>query len=192
LGAIESEIDRFSDAVKEKDVLNRAGYINLRNRYMPEHLRHVFVFESPPSSGLYFYDETGDKSEWLFGALMKFLNFTPTNKREGLEYFARCGYLLVDATYEPIDGIKGNLDRGRELLTAVPALIADLESVDPAKKAPLLLVKKSVCMFLEPLLKQAGFDVLNNGVVLPFPVPYQQKRFLELIAKFHTPNDPHA
>jgi hypothetical protein len=62
----------------------------------------VTIAESPPASGKYFYDPTGATSEWLFAALMKQIGFSPSNKEEGLREFQRRGWILIDATYEPV------------------------------------------------------------------------------------------
>jgi hypothetical protein len=53
---------------------DRSAYISLRRRYEPERIRLVIIAESPPASGLYFYDETGAPGEPLFAALMKQLD----------------------------------------------------------------------------------------------------------------------
>jgi hypothetical protein len=46
-------------------------YLSLRSRYEPENIRLVIIAESPPASGLYFYNPTGARSEPLFAALMR-------------------------------------------------------------------------------------------------------------------------
>ena len=51
--------------------LTRAEYFCLRDRYLPDHRKIVVVLESPPKSGLYFYNPEGLVSEPLFRAMMK-------------------------------------------------------------------------------------------------------------------------
>ncbi len=85
--------------------MNKEYYFPLRNKYLPTNLKVVFVLESPPASGKYFYDEGGSLSEPLFSAMMKLLNFNPQSKRDGLRYFADSGHFLVDATYEPVNNL---------------------------------------------------------------------------------------
>lgn len=81
-------------------------YLQLRNRYRPTQIKTVFVLESPPASGKYFYDKSGLISEPLFSAMMELLNFKAKTKHDGLEYFADTGHFLVDATYEPVNELK--------------------------------------------------------------------------------------
>jgi len=51
--------------------LPRAEYMRFRERFLPAHRRIIFVLESPPKSGLYFYKPEGLTSEPLFSAMMK-------------------------------------------------------------------------------------------------------------------------
>ncbi len=89
--------------------MNEKYYLSLRNKYVPKNLKIVFVLESPPASGKYFYDKNGSVSEPLFSAMMKLLNFNPQDKRGGLKYFAESGYFLVDATYESVNQLRGQI-----------------------------------------------------------------------------------
>jgi hypothetical protein len=72
--------------------MNRDFYLNQRNNYHPDKLNLIFLLESPPVSGKYFYDETGKTTEPLFSAFMKFLNYSPSDKTDGLEHFKNEGY----------------------------------------------------------------------------------------------------
>ena len=83
----------------------RDNYLCLRRRYEPKQIRLVLIAESPPVSGRYFYDAAGALSEPLFAALMRHLNFSPGTKEDGLREFQRIGWLLVDATYEPVNAL---------------------------------------------------------------------------------------
>jgi hypothetical protein len=142
--------------------------------------------ESPPASGNYLYNESGKTTEPLFSALMKLLHVIPANKKEGLELFQEAGYLLLDATYNPVNKLKAK-ERKEAILSNFCLLLEDLERINPIKDIPLILVKANICRILEPLLKQEGFIVENNGVIVPFPAAGQQKRFFKRIGKFHHP-----
>ena len=80
----------------------RNEYLAFRRKFEPENIRLVIVAESPPASGKYFYNPAGAVSEPLFAAFMLQLGFTPTTKEMGLREFQRRGWILVDATYEPV------------------------------------------------------------------------------------------
>ena len=155
---------------------NKEYYLKLRNKYLPAKLNLIFILESPPASGKYFYDETGKISEPLFNELLKALNYKPVDKKDGLNFFKSRGYFLVDATYKPVNKLKGK-ERNNTILANFSNLIDDLVNIDSDKKTPLILVKANICQLLESRLLTKGFFVLNKGVVLPFPSTGQQKRF---------------
>lgn len=75
--------------------MNRDNYIRLRNKYHPNILNLIFLLESPPVSGKYFYDESGKTSEPLFNALMKLLDNKPADKNYGLDYLYQYLYRIV-------------------------------------------------------------------------------------------------
>ena len=156
--------------------MNKRYYLNLRNKYHPEELKLIFLLESPPVSGKYFYDETGKISEPLFSALMKLLNYNPDDKKDGLEFFKNKGYLIVDATYKQVNSLTGN-ERSTAILSDFNNLVDDLERICPKKEMPIILVKANICILLEERLTANGFNVINNGAIIPFPSHGHQNRF---------------
>jgi len=157
----------------------RNEYIALRRRYEPESIRLVIVAESPPASGKYFYNPTGAASESLFAALMKQIGFSPSTKEEGLREFQRRGWVLVDATYEPVNKGLPNSARDKVIERDYPLLRDDLARLTPKRSAPLILIKANVCRILKPKLVQDGFNVLNRDELVPFPSTGQQPKFHE-------------
>jgi hypothetical protein len=159
----------------------RNQYLALRRRYEPERVRLVIIAESPPASGKYFYNPEGVISEALFSALMKQLQFSPRTKDEGLRAFKRNGWVLVDATYEPVNKLTGS-SRDRAIEQGYPLLRDDLASLMPDRSAPLILIKENVCRILKPKLVQDGFNVLNGDRVIYFPSTGRQKNFHQQFA----------
>lgn len=159
-------------------------YLNLRNLHLPSQISTVFVLESPPVSGKYFYDESGKVTEPLFSAMMKLLDYVPATKKDGLEYFSSTEHVLVDATYEPVNTDKLNKnesERNGVILDSYTDLVNDLWSLGDAKEIGVVLIKANICRLLESRLKSDGFNVLNNGVILPFPSTGHSKEFSEIV-----------
>lgn len=156
----------------------RNEYLALRRPYEPENIRLVIIAESPPAGGLYFY-KAGRTGEPLFAAMMKQLGLSPTTKEDGLRKFQQRGWVLVDATYEPINKLGRDLNRDRDGMIdrAYPLLCDDLVSLMPDRLTPLVLIKANVCRILEPKLGQDGFRVLNGGIIIPFPSHGRQPEF---------------
>ena len=155
---------------------DRNAYLSMRRRYEPDVVRLAIVAESPPASGLYFYNPTGAISEWLFRALMQQLPFSPVNKESGLLEFQRRGWILVDATYEPVNELSPS-KRDEAIVGDYHLLRDDLTRLSPDRSVPLILIKENVCRLLEARLREDGFNVLNAGRVIYFPSHGRQKDF---------------
>jgi hypothetical protein len=155
----------------------RPIYLAYRKRYEPEKTKLLIIAESPPASGLYFYNPVGRVTEPLFTALMEQLGITCATKEEGLQSFQQSGWLLVDATYTPID--KGYSESLRNMVIEqdYEHLLADLLSLTPDKSVPIILIKSNVCRLLRPKLDRDGFRVLNGETIVFFPSSGQQGRF---------------
>jgi len=162
--------------------LTSAEYLRFRERYLPQHPKIIFVLESPPKSGKYFYDPEGLISEPLFSAMMKdVLAIKSSTKDEGLREFATRGFLLLDATYTPVNHPHlSPRERDEMILADWPLLVEELRKCGgPATK--LVLVKANVCRLLDSKLTGAGFTVLNHGKLIPFPSTGQQKKFRDVV-----------
>jgi hypothetical protein len=97
---------------------DRDYYLRLRRVHEPENIRLVIVAESPPASGKYFYDTTGSTKEPLFAAIMRQLDLSPTTKEIGLHELKQRGWVLVDATYQPVDKLTKDASHDRDEVIA--------------------------------------------------------------------------
>jgi len=172
-------------ASPSKSPITRQEYLSLRRRYEPERIRLVIIAESPPASGLFFYDPTGRPGEPLFKALMLQLDLTPRTKQDGLMEFQRSGWVLVDATYEPADKLDDS-SANNIIARDYPLLRHDLESLMPNRSTPLILIKKNVCQILGPKLAHDKFNVLNLGQVVYFPGNGRQTEFHQQFGAIRT------
>ena len=66
---------RYDDGVQA--MKQRSEYLDLRRRFEPASATLVIVAESPPVSGMYFYNPAGKVTEPLFAAIMKHLGVRP-------------------------------------------------------------------------------------------------------------------
>jgi hypothetical protein len=167
---------------------SKAYYIELRARYQPLKIKLIFVLESPPQSGTYFYDPSGKTSETLFSAMMKVIGESPATKEEGLTRFAHQGFLLFNATYRPVNHMKNNRQRNEAILSDLAELIQDLTATSGKQRLKIVLVKANICRLLEKPLRSAGFNIINNGTVVPFPSHGHQTKFHQAIKKLFTQN----
>ncbi|QDW35830.1 hypothetical protein FFI89_000950 [Bradyrhizobium sp. KBS0727] len=163
----------------EPSLYNRDYYLHLRRERQPADIKLVIVAESPPASGKYFYDTTGSPKEPLFAALMLQLDIAPTTKVDGLLELQKKGWILIDATYQPVDKLAkdASLDRDAVIVRDYPLLLGDLMGLTPDRSVPLVLIKANVCRVLEPQLSKDGFTVLNGGRAIYFPSHGRQTDF---------------
>jgi hypothetical protein len=161
--------------------MDRSGYQALRRRYQPTTIKLAIIAESPPSSGKYFYDPTGSTGEPLFTALMQQLRFEPRNgkarnKKKGLAEFQRRGWILIDATYQPVNDLTES-SRNKIIDRDYPRLRSDLESLITDRSTPIILVKANVYRLLKRKLMNDRFNVINHCIVVYFPANGHQKQF---------------
>ncbi|NOZ11515.1 MAG: hypothetical protein GXP09_10805 [Gammaproteobacteria bacterium] len=130
-------------------IMTISYYKSLREDYKPKplELKAVFIAESPPSSGRYFYDPEGSPTgEVLFRELLiESLGLRFGLKKEGLEAFRDKGFLLVDGTYQRINKNKNGND--------IPSKQRDV--------IPLILIKTTVLNALAKPLHRNGFNIVN-------------------------------
>jgi hypothetical protein len=162
----------------------RERYISLRRRYEPAATRLAIVAESPPASGLYFYDEIGATTEPLFAAVMKQLRLQPSTKAEGLSALRQEGWLLVDATYQPVNALDA-AGRDAVIVRDYPLLREDLKALAPER---VVLIKKNVCVLLEPRLVADGFRVINEGRAI-FPAMAGRATSIDNSRRSRCPSD---
>lgn len=158
-----------------------AEYVSLRNKYLPKKIKTIFVLESPPAGHGYFYNPEGRVSEVLFRSFMKaVLDFSPSTKDEGLQKLAKEGYLLVNPIYTPVNKLP---DREADtlILANYKNFTDDLRNLIGNSGAQIILVKSNIFRLLEKPLLADGFNVVNNGLLIPFPLHYHYKTFEERV-----------
>jgi hypothetical protein len=151
-------------------------YHRLKSEWTPDEISLVWLFESPPVSGKYFYDVSGRVTETLFSNLMKLYGWEPKTKTEGLSLFRNAGLVLWDGTYTQVNHATRK-DRVKIIAADYPELKASI----PRK--PIVIGAVTVLDAIGGKLVADGFDVLNNGVRLPFPGFGQQGKFHRLAPK---------
>ncbi len=153
-------------------------FISLRNKYRPEKIRFCFIFESPPAHGGYFYDPKGRTTELLFRSLMKTLfKEVFLTKEEGLRYFQKSGFYLINPIYTPVNKISDK-SADQLILENYENFKKDLIK-EGLKNTPLIIIKSSVWKLLKDKLDEDGFIVLNKKVMIPFPMHYHFESFKE-------------
>jgi len=163
-------------------------YTTQRIKYKPSKVNVLFIAESPPSSGGYFYAEKTIGKDHLFRETMKALEFWPIHrpmrkgcdKRRMLNEFRSIGFFLIDTCEIPVDRLQS---RERRLSTVQGALTLPrrVRSIDPDR---ILIVKKTVFKPARQVLSDAGFEnrILNTKP-LPFPSHGNQRKYRTMLRR---------
>ena len=152
----------------------------LQEGYEPTDLNVLFVGESRPASGKYFY--ASDST--LYFAMRDAFEQTLGRGTDGgfLDFFQELGCYLTDLSAEPVNQLPfGSSERIAARRAGIPAL-TDLIS----KRKPIVLV--AVLLDIEPEVRNAVQSSGESPVVhfLPFPRGQERTRFVRLLSELLT------
>lgn len=154
-------------------------YDAARDEYDPRRIglrvKLLWVAESRPASGAYFYISPTTGKDSLFRETMKALGWWPvdepmparTEKERYLTCFQKCGYLLEDIVQRPVNKGLSRSQRTQAIQDGVQPLLGKLREIDPEH---IIIIKGPVYEELTPALLKSRFGsrLLNQGPI-PFP-----------------------
>jgi hypothetical protein len=160
----------------------------LREKYNPKNdgrpISVLWIAESPPSGGGYFYYEEAGRANHLFRETMKALGWWPVNqrmsagadKRPYLERFQKEGHFVIDLSYTPVDKMRER-ERKAVLIRNIPRILRELEDLDPQM---ILIINATLFPLLFSRINETKFGKrLLNTQPIPFPSHGGQRRFRE-------------
>jgi hypothetical protein len=140
---------------------SRESREQLRRRYRPDPVRLLFIGESPPASGRFFY--RGDSG--LYRAMQEaFRRVAPgVTNTDFLGTFRASGCYLIDLSLEPVDHL-GAAARKAACLASEPTLTRQILRLRPTAIATLV---RSIEGNVARAIKRAGWE----GPVIDLPYP---------------------
>jgi hypothetical protein len=149
----------------------------IRASYRPDRITTLFVGESAPHGGTFFYNQDSG----LFREIRKAFN----GNGHFLEEFKRSGFYLDDLVLEPVNHL-ANKDRRAQCRSAVSSFAKRLKDYNP--KAILILLKSIQPMVLEAI---QATDLSCPTYCTPYPGFGNQPRFQKAMAEIipHLPNN---
>jgi hypothetical protein len=148
----------------------------LRRRYRPECVRLLFIGESPPASGRFFYR----RDSGLYRAIRDAFRVIDSSITDDtfLEIFRHSGCYLIDACAAPVDHLEAQ-SRRAACLASEPVLTRRIRHLQPA--AIVTLVKS-----IRDNVTRAADNARWSGPILDVPYPGRwashRKIFLERLA----------
>jgi len=153
----------------------------LRRRYRPERVRLLFIGESPPASGRFFYR----RDSGLYRAMRDaFRRIDPSITDDTfLNRFQRSGCYLIDACAAPVDRLDAK-SRRAACLAGEPALARRIRQLKPGTIVTLV---KSIQVNVAHAAGQARW----RGPILDVPYPGRWIRHRKIFLEQLTPRLEH-
>ncbi len=148
----------------------------LRRSFRPANIKILFLGESPPAGGGFFYDasRTGNLSHYTHQAFSRFFGVVWNQKRGFLDFFREHGCYLDDLCLGPVNDLPRTARR-QERSEAVPSLAQRMRTYNPRF---VLVTMKGIRKDVEAASEAAGLhDVAMS--FLPFPSNGRQKQYVE-------------
>lgn len=161
-------------------------YEELREQHRPDHVRILFVGESPPDPGAsrrrFFYSPTLTRHDNLYRAVALALYgeddaLDLADKAEVLRRLRDDGVWLIDVTDQQVNKLNSRA-RTAALRESVPAFVARVVELHPA--LGVVVCKAPLYALVQPPLAAAGVPVLHAEPI-PFPLGNHRARFVEQV-----------
>lgn len=179
------------------------AYETIRQRYKPDHIRILLIAESPPpaanvESSRQFY-RTGHtyKEDRLFINTIRALypealdiaqQELQEQKEHWLRRFEHDGWYMIEALEKSQEHEVAKQQRQERIRVALPQLVARVRKLaEPDTK--IILIKSNVFDVACEPLREAGFTVLNTGLV-DYPGRFNQKSYREKLAHYAKESTP--
>ena len=153
------------------------GIQSKRKKWKPNKVRVLFVGESPPANGTFFYCGNSKLVRYTKEALEKVCGEFDDIK-DFLKAFKEKGCYLVDLCDEPINNL-AKPERNKKRKEGIKSLSRIIKKLKPKT---IIVVMKAIEPCVEKALKinPVEFEISKNA--LPFPSHGHQKRYVETLA----------
>jgi hypothetical protein len=144
----------------------------IRVRYRPEHVSVLFVGESPPAGGTFFYNGDSNLVRYTCEAFAEAPG-TPRDVQSFPSVFRDRGCYLIDLCLAPVNGLTRS-ERRRARIAGVQQLADEMRQLRPAA---VVVVMKAIEKHVVCALAQAGMSHIPV-YALPFPAFGQQRKYV--------------
>jgi hypothetical protein len=146
----------------------------LRQQYRPEKIRVLFVAESRPAGGTFFYAGNSHLVRYTAEAFRKAYGGRAMTMADFLDGFKAAGCYLEDLCPEPVNNIKAHALRRAEWKRSVEYLSQRIEGASPSAILP---IHKGSEAYVIQAARKAGFAGLLRPAI-PFPSMGNHPRYI--------------
>ncbi|MDQ4077740.1 MAG: hypothetical protein M3220_16020 [Chloroflexota bacterium] len=149
----------------------------LRRAYLPDTVRVLFIGESPPAGGTFFYAADSNLSRYTQQAFSEAYRREWESGEEFLRFFQARGCYLDDLCLIPVNRME-RAERQRERSLAVPSLAERMARYRPLA---VISVMTATRPHIESAIAQANLAPLPT-YFMPFPTFGNQHRYVERLS----------
>jgi hypothetical protein len=151
----------------------------LRRRYRPKKIRVLFVAESRPAGGTFFYAGNSNLARYTERAFRKGYDIPAMEMKDFLRGFKAAGCYLEDLCPEPVNHIKTSSARRAAWQSAVEYLTGRISSAAPAVIIP---IHKGSERYARQAAERAAYLHLVKAAI-PFPSMGHHPRYIAALAE---------
>lgn len=145
----------------------------IRMAFRPPKTRVLFVGESPPAGGTFFYIGDSSLARYTQEGFSRAYGVDFKNTKEFLNSFMNNGFYLEDLCHIPVNNMDGS-GRRRTQKESIEIFAERLKDIDPKAVVTILV---SIKKHIEKALLIAGLSGTPH-YVLPFPAMSHQQRYV--------------
>jgi hypothetical protein len=151
----------------------------LRRKYRPQEIRVLFVAESRPFGGTFFYAGNSHLVRYTEHAFRRAYGFPAIGMADFLSAFMAAGCYLEDLCPEPVNQIKEHALRRAEWKRSIPHL---RERIREASPVAILPIHKGSERCVRQAAEEAGF-LERVRPAIPFPGMGNHPRYIAALAQ---------
>jgi len=148
--------------------MDNIPFEDIRNRYLPSSVKVLFIGESPPIGGAFFFLGKSILFNATKVVFEEFYNKHFLDPFDFLNFFKNSGYFLDDLCHEPINHIEDKTLREKLRLDNILGLSDRLKDYNPRR---IISVMKNphFNMCVDKAIDNASIDISIRYAPLPFP-----------------------
>ena len=163
---------------RAKSVMSDYPLEELRQRYKPHKVSVLFVGESPPAKGTFFYKGDSNLAQYTQEAFSEVFGAAFESPESFLEQFRLLGCYLEDLCLTPVNHLSRG-ERRREQERWIGSLA---ERIGSLSVKTIVVVMCGIVPYVERAVEQAGLkNVLRYSV--PFPAMGHQHQYVRELVK---------
>ena len=148
----------------------------LRQKYLPDPIKVLFIGESPPDGGTFFYCGDSNLYKYTLQAFECVYGKQWDSSEAFLKFFKDSGCYLVDLCHEPVDDLPYKSRERRSRRRAVSDFGQYIKNAQPRA---IITIGKDIWNHVQNAIKSAGLGLERPTWWFYFPAQSHQVKYVE-------------